>query len=576
MIPKELKERKQWICWKYQTKPGRSKPTKIPYNPATGMPASTMDASTWVDFETARQKAGQYSGIGFVFTKEDPYVGIDLDHVLDKDGKFIQQDAKNIFDYCKSYTEISPSGTGIHIIGKAKLSPNSPHKVEENKERGTCEKEMYEAGRYFTVTGNQLGNVNEISDIEDMAAAIEQMIYSEQQVHASNRVPKIEESEKSKQEAVHTAQEYTPRGNDPMVDFVKETFPELGMISDQDKVHRALEKMTSRVSTFLKETNIKKVTQNKDLFITYSRNGRNQTLVIPEEGSGFQIPQDPREQKKYLYEKLIRGIHKEGLWDMSKMPQLEDMHKVTQILTAHMSEIPCESGFKETFTRQELEKAVGEPTDKIWMELMADMGRAPNFAKAITFYTQGDGEKGLSVSKSIVGMFTSGKELKLEEMHTMTHNEEQVQEGNFRPEMKDAIISSTVQANFKWFSDRGLACYMMKSEEMSGKIFSNCSFNDLTIVEPIKNTTFKDCCFDGVSLEGSAQMGQIEIERCRIGSQEDLDTLTKAGAVIKDSQVYRMDQAVGKKNWQLIGLEKPKLIENRKVLHKTEKEGLER
>lgn len=575
MIPKELKERKQWICWKYQVKPGRSKPTKIPYNPATGMPASTMDASTWVDFETASRSAGKYSGIGFVFTKDDPYVGIDLDHVLDKNGKFIQKDAESIFKYCNSYTEISPSGTGIHIIGKAKLSANSPHKVEENKERGTCEKEMYESGRYFTVTGNQLGNVSEISDMQDMAAAVEQMIYSDQQAHANARAEKNVE-EKVAKETIKPTQEFTPGRADPMVDFVKETFPELRTIGDQEKAHRALEKMTGKVAKFLEEADIKKVSQSKDLFITYSRNGRDQTLIIPDEGSGFQIPQDPSDQKKYLYEKLIRGVHKEGLWDMSKQPQLEDMHKVTQVLTAHMAEIPCESGFKETFTRKDLEKAVNEPTEKIWMELMADMGRAPELSKAITFYTQADGEKGLSVSKSIVGMFTSGKELKLEEINTMTRNEEQVKEGNFRPEMKDAVISSSQQANFKWLGDRGIACYVMKPEEMNGKIFSNCSFTDLKITQPIKDTTFKDCCFDGVTVEGLEKPGQLEIEKCRIGSQEALDALTKAGAVVKDSQVYRMDKAVGKKNWQLIGLEKPKFIENKKVLHKPEKEGLER
>ena len=576
MIPKELKERKQWICWKYQVKPGRDKPTKIPYNPATGMPASTMDASTWVDFETASRSAGKYSGIGFVFTKDDPYVGIDLDHVLDKNGKFLYKDAKDIFDYCKSYTEISPSGTGIHIIGKAKLNPNSPHKVEENKERGTCEKEMYESGRYFTVTGNQLGNFNEISDMKDMTDVVEQMIYSNKEALANTKTEKNTEPEKQVNTPSKAAQEYTPRGSDPMVDFVKETFPELKTIGDQEKAHRALEKMTNRVSKFLEEAEIKKVAQNKDIFITYNRNGRDQTLIIPDEGGGFNIPSDPKDQKKYLYEKLIRGVHKEGLWDVSKQPQLEDMHKVTQVLTAHMTEIPCESGFKETFTRKDLEKAVNEPTEKIWMELMADMGRAPELSKAITFYTQADGEKGLSVSKSIVGMFTSGKELKLEEINTMAHNEEQVKEGNFRSEMKDAIISSTQQASFKWFGDRGIACYTMNSEEMSGKIFSGCNFTNLTITEPIKDTTFKDCCFDGIKVDDPEKVGQIEVERCRIGSQEDLDALTKAGAVIKDSQVYRMDKAVGKKNWQLIGLEKPKFIENKKVLHKPEKEGLER
>lgn len=53
MIPRELQQRKQWICWKYEQIPGRSKPTKVPYDPVSGYKAKSTDRTTWTDFDTA-------------------------------------------------------------------------------------------------------------------------------------------------------------------------------------------------------------------------------------------------------------------------------------------------------------------------------------------------------------------------------------------------------------------------------------------------------------------------------------------------------------------------------------------
>src|SRR5258706_4752309 len=80
-IPQELKDLTQWVCWKYVDRGGKL--TKCPMNPKTGGMASSTDSTTWADFETAWRAAANerhgYSGIGFVFSDNDPYSGVDLD-----------------------------------------------------------------------------------------------------------------------------------------------------------------------------------------------------------------------------------------------------------------------------------------------------------------------------------------------------------------------------------------------------------------------------------------------------------------------------------------------------------------
>lgn len=84
-IPSALRDRDQWVCWREEQRDG--KPTKIPVTPGTGSFASATDPDTWAGFETACEfvEAGAAAGIGFVFTDDDPVVGVDLDGCRDPD-----------------------------------------------------------------------------------------------------------------------------------------------------------------------------------------------------------------------------------------------------------------------------------------------------------------------------------------------------------------------------------------------------------------------------------------------------------------------------------------------------------
>jgi putative DNA primase/helicase len=153
--PAALRDRPQWVAWRTIVRSG--KPTKVPVNPRTGDLAKSNDKSTWGTFEQAlnvcRTKS-DLSGIGFVFSPDDPYCGVDLDDCIDLSTDSIKLWAKHFIEQLESYSEISPSGTGVKVFLKA------------NKPGSRCRKryfdgevEIYDNDRFFVVTGRRLDSV---------------------------------------------------------------------------------------------------------------------------------------------------------------------------------------------------------------------------------------------------------------------------------------------------------------------------------------------------------------------------------------------------------------------------------
>ena len=146
-IPKELKDMSQWVAWKAVREDGKR--YKIPIDPTTGQNASTKDKTTWGTFKEALEcyRKNKLNGVGVVFTPSDPLVGIDLDHCRDPETKAIQRWAGEYIFGINSYAEISPSATGVKIFAEGKLPGGG-------KKKGNIE--MYDQGRFFTVTGEHL------------------------------------------------------------------------------------------------------------------------------------------------------------------------------------------------------------------------------------------------------------------------------------------------------------------------------------------------------------------------------------------------------------------------------------
>jgi putative DNA primase/helicase len=147
-IPQELKDCSQWVMWKLENKPGQEKPAKILYT-VNNTRANTTDPKTWNTFEACVKstETNLFSGIGFVFSYYDDYVGYDLDNVLDPETGQMDQEVAQEIKSLDSYTEISQSGKGVHVIFKGK-------KPGDRCRSGF--REMYDKDRFFVMTGNHL------------------------------------------------------------------------------------------------------------------------------------------------------------------------------------------------------------------------------------------------------------------------------------------------------------------------------------------------------------------------------------------------------------------------------------
>jgi primase-polymerase (primpol)-like protein len=171
-IPKELKDRPQWVLWRFvlrtDKKTGKREWAKVPFQ-VSGEEAKADDPSTWSDFaavaKTYQANLRFWAGIGFEFSADDPFVGIDLDGCRRDDRAFVPwaselrakfavpgvPDAIDIIKRLVTYAEVSPSEHGVKLIGEANL-PGSRNRIG-NKQSGA---EFYDRGRFFTITGHQI------------------------------------------------------------------------------------------------------------------------------------------------------------------------------------------------------------------------------------------------------------------------------------------------------------------------------------------------------------------------------------------------------------------------------------
>lgn len=154
-IPQELRNLKQWGLFELKWVEARKKNTKIPINPYDGSAGKSNDPSTWSDFDTAMRALNDVEradGLAFYFA--NGYVGLDIDHIDSnlEDWRAGDNDPNNLVNKFQdltdnTYMEVSQSGTGIHAIFKGKIP---------GKRRRKGNYEMYQTGRFFALTGNNI------------------------------------------------------------------------------------------------------------------------------------------------------------------------------------------------------------------------------------------------------------------------------------------------------------------------------------------------------------------------------------------------------------------------------------
>lgn len=148
--PEELTKRPQWVGWDYGKVRANGKRQKKPLNPRTGKPAKTNDPTTWSSYEIAKAaaKLHGWAGVGYVLTEHDPFVGIDEDGCRDPKTGELAQWALEITEELDTYTEVSPSGTGIKLLARGRIPGPGTN-------AGSIE--MYDRRQFFTITGDVLG-----------------------------------------------------------------------------------------------------------------------------------------------------------------------------------------------------------------------------------------------------------------------------------------------------------------------------------------------------------------------------------------------------------------------------------
>ena len=174
-----MRDLRQWLVWRLEERNGEL--TKVPYTPRTGQRTDSTAPDTWGGYEEAVSacKDHSYAGIGFVFTPEDVLCGVDLDKCLDPETGEIEGWARAVIEELDSYTEISPSGKGVHVLVRAALP-------EGRNRKGRFE--VYDRGRYFTVTGKHLaGSPQTIASRQEELRTVVRRVFGEESTNGHTK-----------------------------------------------------------------------------------------------------------------------------------------------------------------------------------------------------------------------------------------------------------------------------------------------------------------------------------------------------------------------------------------------------
>jgi putative DNA primase/helicase len=217
-VPQELKELPQWVCWRLADDPGKDRKKKLPIDPRTGDPARSNDPATWASYEdaVAGKERFRADGIGIMFA--GGIFGIDLDRCIDQEGQLLPF-AREIVETVQSYTELSPSGTGLHILCAGRLP-------EGRRRKGSVE--MYSEGRFFTVTGCQVGEEYPFSDCTQRVRAMHRKYLGEDKPRSPQEAPPRPLPEMSPDEIIRRASA-ARRGGERFDDFMAGRWSQLNI-----------------------------------------------------------------------------------------------------------------------------------------------------------------------------------------------------------------------------------------------------------------------------------------------------------------------------------------------------------
>lgn len=176
--PSALADLKGWLVWKFEEHPNGGKPLKVPYYTTgakrVGRQGGATDRSRLVTFDAARDAALKkgFDGVGLALMPEFGIVALDFDACLTGKGE-APKDVLEIVSH--TYTEISPSGTGLRAFVRGDLGNRKSKAVPENDVYGF---ETFSSSGYVTFTGepfwtnDMFGNADHIAEVGEPLLAL--------------------------------------------------------------------------------------------------------------------------------------------------------------------------------------------------------------------------------------------------------------------------------------------------------------------------------------------------------------------------------------------------------------------
>jgi putative DNA primase/helicase len=203
-------------------------------HPATPLLQRLADTTeTWGSYGEAVMacRLNALDGIGFVFSEHDAFVGFDIDACRDPITGKINEDAQSVVDAIDSYTEISPSGTGVHVILRGQVP-------QGGRKKGKYE--VYDQGRYFTVTGQHLaGTPTSVEERTSALAGVHTQIFGQAATSAPMRSTPV----RSRSDEDLLSRASNARNGEKFKALMRGDWEALGIYSSQSSADLALANM---------------------------------------------------------------------------------------------------------------------------------------------------------------------------------------------------------------------------------------------------------------------------------------------------------------------------------------------
>ncbi len=187
-IPAMLRDARRWLGWRWEPDADAGKWNKPPIAVLLDRRGSSTNPRTWCDFDTALCAAEQSFVDGIGFALGDGFCGVDFDNCRDRETANIAPDVLAYIRRLGTYGEVSPSGEGVKLILCGTLPKGR---------RANGKVEVYDHGRYFTVTGHRLdGCPSELAENDrELAALHAELIEAPQAAEQHRRESRMDDRE---------------------------------------------------------------------------------------------------------------------------------------------------------------------------------------------------------------------------------------------------------------------------------------------------------------------------------------------------------------------------------------------